>query len=96
MMSAPSCASRTAWLRPWPRAAPVIGQYHRTAHQHVEITLGEWAHAQPGLNDFDAMLLAQTAAAIMITAFYTWRPDDPADLLPQLVRRGFDRVAEGL
>src|ERR1700749_266495 len=24
MMSAPSCASRTAWLRPWPRAAPVI------------------------------------------------------------------------
>src|SRR3954471_23855078 len=23
MMSAPSCASRTAWLRPWPRAAPV-------------------------------------------------------------------------
>src|SRR6516164_9085307 len=24
MMSAPSCASRTAWLRPWPRAAPVM------------------------------------------------------------------------
>ncbi len=24
MMSAPSAASRTAWLRPWPRAAPVI------------------------------------------------------------------------
>src|ERR1700728_1053884 len=24
MMSAPSSASRTAWLRPWPRAAPVI------------------------------------------------------------------------
>src|SRR5689334_8069107 len=23
MMSAPSSASRTAWLRPWPRAAPV-------------------------------------------------------------------------
>ena len=23
MMSAPSCASRMAWLRPWPRAAPV-------------------------------------------------------------------------
>jgi AcrR family transcriptional regulator len=76
--------------------SPELDQYHRTAHQHVEITLGEWAHAQPGLNDFDATLLAQTAAAIMITAFYTWRPDDPADLLPQLVRRGFDRVAEGL
>src|SRR5690349_10153950 len=24
MMSAPSWASRTAWLRPWPRAAPVM------------------------------------------------------------------------
>src|SRR3954468_7545718 len=24
MTSAPSCASRTAWLRPWPRAAPVM------------------------------------------------------------------------
>src|SRR5690348_10076596 len=24
MMSAPSCASRTAWLRPWLRAAPVM------------------------------------------------------------------------
>src|ERR1700677_3010427 len=24
MMSAPSSASRTAWLRPWPRAAPVM------------------------------------------------------------------------
>src|ERR1700756_619962 len=24
MMSAPSCASLTAWLRPWPRAAPVM------------------------------------------------------------------------
>ena len=24
MMSAPSCASRIAWLRPWPRAAPVM------------------------------------------------------------------------
>jgi hypothetical protein len=33
---------------------------------------------------------------MMVTAFYTWRPDDPPDLLPQLVRRGFDRVAEGL
>jgi AcrR family transcriptional regulator len=76
--------------------SPELDQYHRVAHRHAEIALAEWARAQPGLSDFQATLLAQTAAAIMITAFYSWRADDPTELLPQLVRRGFDLVAEGL
>jgi AcrR family transcriptional regulator len=76
--------------------SPELDQYHRTAHRHAEIALSEWAHGQPGMDDFLATLLAQTAAAVMITAFYSWQPDDPPDLLPQLVRQGFDRVTGGL
>ena len=76
--------------------SPELDQYHRTAHRHAEIALTAWARAQPQLTDFDAVLLAQTAAGIMITSFYSWQPADPPELLPQLVRRGFDRVAGGL
>jgi hypothetical protein len=26
----------------------------------------------------------------------SWQPDDPSELLPELVRRGFEQVANGL
>ncbi len=77
-------------------ASPELGQYHRTAHAHVEVAVGHWARAQPGLDDFLAALYAQTAGAVLLAAFMSWRPDDPPALLPELVRRGFEQVGSGL
>jgi AcrR family transcriptional regulator len=77
-------------------ASPELGQYHRTAHAHVEVAIDHWARSQPGLDDFLATLYAHTAGAILLAAFMSWRPDDPPELLPELVRRGFERVASGL
>jgi AcrR family transcriptional regulator len=77
-------------------ASPELAQYHRTAHAHVEVAIDHWAHAQPGLDDFLATLYAQTAGAIVLGSFMSWQPDDPPELLPELVRRGFEQVANGL
>ena len=77
-------------------ASPELAQYHRTAHAHVEVAIDHWAHAQPGLDDFLATLYAHTAAAIILGSFMSWQPEDPPDLLPELVRRGFEQVANGL
>lgn len=76
--------------------SPELDQYHRTAHTHVEVAIHRWAREQPGLDDFLATLYAQTAGAILMTAFMTWQPDNPAELLPQLVQHAFDQLAEGL
>jgi AcrR family transcriptional regulator len=77
-------------------ASPELAQYHRTAHAHVEVAIDQWAHAQPGLDDFLATLYAHTAAAILLGSFMSWQPDNPPELLPELVRRGFEQVANGL
>ena len=77
-------------------ASPELAQYHRTAHAHVEVAIDQWAHAQPGLDDFLATLYAHTAAAIILGSFMSWQPEDPPELLPELVRRGFEQVANGL
>ena len=77
-------------------ASPELAQYHRTAHAHVEVAIDRWAHEQPGLDDFLATLYAHTAGAILLAAFVSWQPDDPPELLPELVRRGFDQLASGL
>jgi AcrR family transcriptional regulator len=77
-------------------ASPELAQYHRTAHAHVEVAIDHWAHAQPGLDDFLATLYAHTAAAIILGSFMSWQPEDPPELLPELVRRGFEQVANGL
>jgi AcrR family transcriptional regulator len=77
-------------------ASPELAQYHRTAHAHVEVAIDHWAHAQPGLDDFLATLYAHTAAAIILGSFRSWQPEDPPELLPELVRRGFEQVANGL
>jgi AcrR family transcriptional regulator len=77
-------------------ASPELAQYHRTAHAHVEVAIELWAHAQPGLDDFQATLYAHTAGGIILGSFMSWQPEDPPELLPELVRRGFDQVADGL
>ena len=77
-------------------ASPELAQYHRIAHAHVEVAIDVWAHAQPGLDDFLATLYAHTAAAILLGSFMSWQPEDPPELLPELVRRGFEQVANGL
>jgi AcrR family transcriptional regulator len=77
-------------------ASPELDQYHRTAHAHVEVAISRWALAQPGLDDFLATLYAHTAGAILLAAFMSWQPDDPPELLPELVRRGCDHVGSGL
>jgi AcrR family transcriptional regulator len=77
-------------------ASPDLAQYHRTAHAHVEVAIDRWAHEQTGLDDFLATLYAHTAGAILLAAFVSWQPDDPPELLPELVRRGFEQLAGGL
>jgi AcrR family transcriptional regulator len=77
-------------------ASPELAQYHRTAHAHVEVAIDRWAREQPGLDDFLATLYAHTAGAILLAAFVSWQPDDPPELLPELVRRGFEQLAGGL
>jgi AcrR family transcriptional regulator len=77
-------------------ASPELDQYHRTAHAHVEVAIERWALAQPGLDEFRATLYAHTAGGILLASFMNWRPDDPPELLPELVRRGCEQVASGL
>jgi len=77
-------------------ASPDLAQYHRTAHAHVEVAIDRWAREQPGVDDFLATLYAHTAGAILLAAFVSWQPDDPPELLPELVRRGFEQLAGGL
>jgi AcrR family transcriptional regulator len=77
-------------------ASPELAQYHRMAHAHVEVAIDRWAREQPGLDDFLATLYAHTAGAILLAAFVSWQPDDPPELLPELVRRGFEQLAGGL
>jgi AcrR family transcriptional regulator len=77
-------------------ASPELYQYHRTAHAHVEVAIGHWARAQPGLDDFLATLYAHAAGGILLAAFMSWQPDDPPELLPELVRRGCEHVGSGL
>jgi AcrR family transcriptional regulator len=77
-------------------ASPELDQYHRTAHQHVEIAITDWARRQPSLDPFMAALLAQSAAAVLVTAFATWDADDEPDRLSSLVDAGFRALAAGL
>jgi AcrR family transcriptional regulator len=77
-------------------ASPELDQYHRTAHHHVEIAITDWARRQPSLDPFRAALLAQSAAAVLVTAFATWDADDEPDRLSSLVDAGFRALAAGL
>jgi len=74
---------------------PELDAYHRTAHRHVEVALGAWAREQRPGDPFPAGLAAQTAAAVLTTAFAEWQPDDDPARLVRLVAQGFDLIAGG-
>ncbi len=44
---------------------------------------------------FTARPVAETAAALLLTAFLAWAPDDGPARFPELVARGFDLVSHG-
>jgi AcrR family transcriptional regulator len=69
--------------------SPELDQYHRTAHRHVERELARWAELRLPDDRFRALLMAQTAGAVMISAFEAWQPEDDPALLPGLVEQGF-------
>lgn len=75
--------------------SPELDQYHRTAHRHVEQHLIRWAQGRFPDDRLRALLMAQTAAAVMISAFEAWQPDDDPALLPSLVERGFLTISFG-
>jgi AcrR family transcriptional regulator len=72
--------------------SPELDQYHRTAHRHVERQLARWTEARSPDDRLRALLMAQTAAAVMIAACEAWQSDDDPALLPRLVENGFQTV----
>jgi AcrR family transcriptional regulator len=76
--------------------APPLDHYHRAAHQHVEDALLAWSSEAYPDTPFHAQLCAHSAAAILVTAFARWRPDDATSLLPILVDQGFGQLGKGL
>jgi len=73
--------------------SPELDQYHRTAHRHVEVALLEWTSRQRPSDPYLAALTAQTAAAVLTTAFWAWEPEQDPAVLVTLVQRGFELVA---
>lgn len=74
---------------------PVLDAYNRTAHRHVGVAIAAWAARQLADDPFTAALVAETAAAVLITAFLAWEPDEDPARFPELVACGFDRVGSG-
>lgn len=73
----------------------MLDSYHRTAHEHVGRAVTHWARARLPQDPFQASLVAESAAGILLTAFVAWDPDDPPASFPILVARGFDLVGAG-
>ena len=76
---------------------PELAAYARTAYEHVAVALDGWGRRQWPGDPFAAVLAAQAAAAVLGSAFTTWRPDDDPAAFLDLVERGFAlvRVAAG-
>jgi hypothetical protein len=72
-----------------------LDAYHRTAHLHVGQAMDRWLAAQLPGDPFTARLAAESAAAVLMTAFLAWHPDDDPARFADLVGRGFDLVAHG-
>jgi AcrR family transcriptional regulator len=72
-----------------------LDAYHRTAHLHVGQALDRWLADQLPDDPFTARLAAESAAAVLMTAFLAWRPDDDPARFAELVGHGFDLVADG-
>ena len=76
-------------------AEPVLEQYHRTAHQHVETALSQWAATRTDCDPFTAALLTHTAPAVLVSTFASWKADEEPAHFVTLVQRGFDVIAAG-
>jgi AcrR family transcriptional regulator len=74
---------------------PELDQYHRTAHQHVEMALRRWAATRPDFDPYTAELLTHSATAVLISAFSVWKADDDPAHFVTLVERGFDIISAG-
>ena len=74
---------------------PELDAYHRTAHRHVGEAMDRWVTAQLPEDPFGARLVGEAAAAVLMTAFLTWSPDDDPARFAELVARGFDLVGSG-
>ncbi|SSC23851.1 DNA-binding HTH domain, TetR-type, partial [Klenkia terrae] len=74
---------------------PELDAYHRTAHRHVGEAIDGWVGAQLPDDPFSARLVGETAAAVLMTAFLSWSPDDDPARFAELVGRGFDLVGTG-
>lgn len=71
---------------------PELAAYARTAYGHVAVALDGWVHRQWPGDPLAAALTAQAAAAVLGSAFTTWRPDDDPAAFLDLVDRGFALV----
>jgi len=74
---------------------PELDVYLRTAHRYVGLAVEEWSRARLPDDPFEAALVAETAAAVLLTAFLAWQPGTDPAAFPRLVARGFDRVGAG-
>ena len=70
--------------------------YHRTAHRHVGHAVETWTRDRLPEDPHRAALVAEAVAAVLITAFTTWDPDDDPAVFVELVARGFDVLGAGL
>lgn len=73
-----------------------LDAYHRTAHRHVGSAVEAWTVAYLPTDPVRAALVAEAVAAVLITAFTTWQPDDDPAVFAALVARGFDVLGAGL
>lgn len=74
---------------------PGLDAYHRTAHRHVGQAMDRWLAVQLPADPFAARLVAETAGAVLMTAFLAWGPEEDPARFAELVARGFDHVARG-
>jgi AcrR family transcriptional regulator len=72
---------------------PELAAYQRAAYRFVEVELERWSRRQRPDDPFAAALAVNAAAAVVGTAFLTWRPDAAPSSFLDLIGRGFDQLA---
>src|ERR1700728_2038256 len=80
MMSAPSWASRTAWLRPWPRAAPVMKATLPSSLPATDSLLAERILFMPGTGSRRLPALPrESGQRVLVAGVRGWRLRTAAD-----------------